>query len=231
MHDQTSAWPQAVIFDLDGTLVDTVEDLAAALNQTLVELSLPPHTLEAVRAMVGGGLSKLLERALAAHAAALNDTQRDAAAARLLAHYAADPAARSSLYPGAAETLRDLHAAGVALGLCTNKPDAISRDLLQGLGIAEFFGCIQGSTAGLPRKPDPAPLLKVVRELGAEPGRAVMIGDSAVDMQAARAADLAGVILVSYGYSVTPVTDIGAEAVINHLHELVPALALLRRWQ
>jgi Haloacid dehalogenase-like hydrolase len=107
MQDQASAWPRAVIFDLDGTLVDTVEDLAAVLNQTLVELGLSPHPLDAVRSMVGGGLSKLLGRALAAHAAGLDAVQQDAAAARLLELYAEKPAGQSSLYPGSAETLRD----------------------------------------------------------------------------------------------------------------------------
>lgn len=155
MQDQASAWPRAVIFDLDGTLVDTVEDLAAALNQTLVELGLSPHPLDAVRSMVGGGLSKLLDRALAAHAAGLDAVQQDAAVARLLELYAAKPAGQSSLYPGAAETLRDLRVAGVACGLCTNKPDAITRDLLQALGVGKAFGSILGNTAGLPKKPDP----------------------------------------------------------------------------
>ena len=103
--------------------------------------------------MVGGGLSKLLGRALAAHAAGLDAVQQDAAAARLLELYTEKPAGQSSLYPGSAETLRDLRVAGVACGLCTNKPDAITRDLLQALGVGKAFGCILGNTAGLPKKP------------------------------------------------------------------------------
>jgi phosphoglycolate phosphatase len=98
---------------------------------------------------------------------------------------------------------------------------------LEGLGIAGAFGAIQGSETGLPRKPDPAGLISVVKALGASPEATLMVGDSATDVKTARAAGLKAVILVSYGYSVTPVTDLGADAVINRLHDLVPALALL----
>jgi phosphoglycolate phosphatase len=111
-------------------LVDTVEDIAIALNKTLAELNVPSHPDESVRTMVGGGLAKLLDRALVAHGVALEQQGRTRAAERLLQHYAAEPAARSRLYPGAAEALRILQEEGVARGLCTNKPDPIARDLL-----------------------------------------------------------------------------------------------------
>jgi phosphoglycolate phosphatase len=229
MQERAIAWPQAVIFDLDGTLVDTVGDLAAALNRTLVELDLAPHPPEAVRGMVGGGLAKLLERAVAAHAARFDAARMDAAASRLLEHYATAPAMLSRPYPGAAETLRDLHRAGIACGLCTNKPDAISRDLLQALGLAGAFGCILGAGAELPKKPDPAGLHRVLADLDVEPSRAIMVGDSHTDVKTARAAGLGGMILVSYGYSVTPVTELGADKVIDSLAELPLALAALAR--
>ena len=220
-------WPQAIVFDLDGTLVDTVEDIATALNKTLADLELPSHPPEAIRTMVGGGLAKLLDRALAAHGVALEQQGRARAVERLLDHYAAEPAAQSRLYPDAAEVLRSLQEAGVARGLCTNKPDAIARDLLRRMGVAGLLDCIQGGELGLPPKPDPASLRHVLAGLGAEPSEAVMVGDSFIDLEAARAAGFGAVVLVSYGYSVTPVTELGADSVINHLHELVPALALL----
>ncbi len=217
---------RAVVFDLDGTLADTVGDLTTALNRTLLERDLPPHPEQAVRGMVGGGLAKLLERGLAAHGVSLGPAAHEAVLSRFVAHYAANPAERSTLYPGARETLDALRAAGLACGLCTNKHEAIARDLLHSLGIAESFGVIQGSDAGFPRKPDPAGLVHVVKALGAAPESALMVGDSRTDLQTARAAGLKGVVLVSYGYSVTPVTELGADAVINHLHDLVPDLAL-----
>lgn len=218
---------RAVVFDLDGTLVDTVGDLALALNRTLADLGLPPHSESAVRGMLGGGLGKLLERGLAANGARLDRPDQEKALARLYEHYAANPVACSRLYLGVRETLDRLGNAGIACGVCTNKPESIACDLLRGLEIDGAFRVIQGSDAGLPRKPDPAGLAHVMAGLRAEPGSTVMVGDSAIDLKTARAAGLAGTVLVSYGYSVTPVTELGADAVINHLHELVPALALL----
>jgi len=222
---------RAVVFDLDGTLVDTIGDITVALNRTLADLDLHPHSERAVRDMVGGGLAKLLQRGLAAHGVCLEAADHDQAVARLLHHYAASPAAQSQLYPGARETLSALRNAGIACGICTNKPETIARDLLQAMGVDEAFGVIQGSEAGFPRKPDPAGLLHAVGALGATPETALMVGDSAVDLETARAAGLSGVVLVSYGYSVTPVTELKADAVINHLHELVQGLALVEQAQ
>ena len=222
---------RAVVFDLDGTLVDTIGDLTTALNTTLTELDLAPHSEDAVRSMVGGGLAKQLERALAAHGADLEASGRDAAVKRIFEHYAATPASSSELYPGAKETLAALTEAGIPCGICTNKPEPIARDLLEAMGIADAFGIIQGAEAGFPRKPDPAGLAHVVETLGATPKTTLMVGDSEADVKAARAAGLKGVILVSFGYSVTPVTELRADVVINHLHELVPTLALVEQAQ
>jgi len=138
-------------------------------------------------------------------------------------HYAAKAAAFSRLYPGAASALGALReAGGVPLGLCTNKPEAIARDLLQALGVAGAFGCIQGGDAGLPKNPDPAGVMHVMASLGgAESARTIMVGDSVTDVKTARA----GVILVFFGYTATPAHALGADGVIDHLDELPRALA------
>jgi phosphoglycolate phosphatase len=217
--------PKAIIFDLDGTLVDTVEDIAMALNKTLGDLQLPPHTTATVRTMVGGGLGKLLDRATEAHGVPLDRAERSVMLKRLLLHYAAAPANLSKLYPGARETLIALSEAGIPCGICTNKPQDISLDLLQALGLAEHFAHIQGAVDGMPKKPDPAMLHRVTEVLNVEPSEAVMVGDSLVDVKAARAANLAGVIAVSHGYSVTPVTELGADAVIKTFDQLPAAIA------
>jgi phosphoglycolate phosphatase len=219
--------PKAIIFDLDGTLVDTVEDIAVALNKTLRELDLPPHAPETVRGMVGGGLGKLLDRAAQAHGVALERAERTAMLRRLLDHYAAEPAVLSKVYPGARETLGVLREAGIPCGICTNKPDSISRDLLEAIGLADHFAHIQGAVDGVPKKPDPALLRRVTESLRVDPSAAIMVGDSLVDVNAARAANLAGVIVVSHGYSVTPVTELGADAVIHGFDELPGTIAKL----
>jgi phosphoglycolate phosphatase len=217
--------PKAIIFDLDGTLVDTVEDIAVALNKTLGDLQLPPHTTTAVRAMVGGGLGKLLDRATQVHGVALERTERSVMLKRLLHHYAAAPANLSKLYPGAKETLIALSEQGIPSGLCTNKPHDISRDLLDAIGLSDHFAHIQGAVDGLPKKPDPAMLHRVTEALRVRPSVAIMVGDSLVDVKTARAANLAGVIVVSHGYSVTPVNELGADAVIHSFEELPGAIA------
>ncbi len=148
--------PKAIIFDLDGTLVDTVEDIAVALNKTLGDLDLPPHTPATVRSMVGGGLGKLLDRATEAHGVALERTERSVMLKRLLDHYASSPAVLSQLYPGARETLVALSEAGIPCGICTNKPHDISRDLLEAIGLSDYFAHIQGAVDDLPKKPHPA---------------------------------------------------------------------------
>jgi phosphoglycolate phosphatase len=217
--------PKAIIFDLDGTLVDTVEDIAMALNKTLGDLSLPPHTTETVRTMVGGGLGKLLDRATEAHGIALERAERSVMLKRLLHHYAAAPANLSSLYPGAREALIALSEQGIPCGVCTNKPHDISRDLLDAIGLSDHFAHIQGAEDGLPKKPDAAMLHRTIRALGIEPSSSIMVGDSLVDVKAARAAKLAAVIVVSHGYSVTPVNELGADAVIRGFKKLPRAIA------
>lgn len=220
-------WPSAVIFDLDGTLADTVLDLAAALNVTLAGLGLPPHAPETVRTMVGGGLDMLLDRGLTAHGASLDVEARAKAGAAMLAAYAASPAERSCLYPGAADALAALRGDRLALGVCTNKPHAIAVGLLATLGVAEAFGAIQGSASEFPKKPHPASLLAVVERLGVKPERAVMVGDSGIDVATARAASLGGIVLVRHGYSRMSVEELGADAVIESLAELPATLASL----
>ena len=217
---------RAVVFDLDGTLADTVGDIALALNRTLAEFDLAPHPEKLVRGMVGGGLAKLFDRALARHQAELGPEHYDAALARLLENYAAHPCENSRLYPGAREILASLSAAGFACGVLTNKHEPIARNVVAGLGIAASFKKLRGANAGFPRKPDPAGLLDVLETLDARPETTLMVGDSENDLTTARAAALKVAVLVTHGYSSVPVTQLGADAVINHLHELVEDLAL-----
>ncbi|XSG82844.1 MAG: phosphoglycolate phosphatase [Methyloligella sp. ZOD6] len=220
-------WPKAVIFDLDGTLADTAEDLATALNAGLEEIGIEPFTVEKVRLMVGGGLQALMERALEAREAELEEAKREALLKRLYTLYAENPVEKTRTYEGAEAMLEKLQEVGIVCGVCTNKPQAIAEDVLKGLELGDRFVFIQGGDTDLPKKPDPAPLVHVMEKLSAKPSQTVMVGDSTADVQAARAASLAGIVLVSHGYSKLPASEMGGDVVIDSLPELPRSLAVL----
>jgi phosphoglycolate phosphatase len=183
-----------LIFDLDGTLVDSVGDIADALNRTLAELGLPPYADGAVARMVGSGVRELVRRALGPE----RQVHLDRAVARYRAHYEAQPVRRTSLYLGVAPTLDAL--AGVDKAVATNKPGALARRVVEELGIARHFVAVLGEDDVGRAKPDPL-IVDVLRgKTGAARGRTLYIGDSLVDAATAEAArvDLA---LVTYGYA------------------------------
>jgi phosphoglycolate phosphatase len=217
-------WPQAVVFDLDGTLIDSAGDIARALNAAMQNRGFPPFEMTKVKEMIGGGIPKLIERAFLSHGLTRVDLMP--VVADFMAAYSADPIAATTLYDGALPLLRRLHADGVKIALCTNKEQQISKDILRRLGIHHFFASIVGERDGLPRKPDPEPLLLALRELGVAPGQAVMVGDSGADSGTAKAAGVP-IVLVSYGYSHTPVAELAPDAVIDHLDQLDATLAEL----
>jgi phosphoglycolate phosphatase len=210
----------AVTIDLDGTLADTVPDLAAATNGMLRELGRPPLEEAQVRAFVGKGIAKLVERALAG---GLDGSVEGPELARALPVfercYAAVNGRHTRLYPGAREALEALRAKGFPLACVTNKAQRFTAPLLEQLGLARYFEeVIAGDT--LPqRKPDPAPLLHACRRLGVPPERMLVIGDSVNDAQAARAAGCP-VICVSYGYNEgRDVRELDVDAIVSSLPE------------
>ncbi|SFT26118.1 phosphoglycolate phosphatase [Methylobacterium sp. yr668] len=187
----------AVLLDLDGTLVDSLADLRTALNATLAREGLPPVGTAAMRAMVGDGAVALLRRALRASG---GDPERapDLLPA-FLAVYEPLAAAGTALFPNAAAAVRDLRAAGYALAIVTNKPACATGLILDAVGLAPLIDTVVGGDTLPERKPDPAPLREALRRLRVEPGRAVMVGDMHHDIAAARAAGTAA-ILARYGY-------------------------------
>ncbi len=220
---------RALLIDLDGTLVDSLPDLMTAINRLLAAEGRATLAAEEVRLMVGDGAARLVERAFVARGGLAGDCGGKSLpdlVERFLAIYEADPVARTRPYPGAAETLAALAAAGWRLAVCTNKPEAASRKVLDGLGLAPLFQAVAGGDSFPVRKPDAGHLLGTLGGLGVEPKRAVMLGDSANDLQAARNAGLP-VILVSFGYTRTPARALGADAVIDAFAELPDALARL----
>jgi phosphoglycolate phosphatase len=216
----------AILFDLDGTLVDSVPDLAAAANALLAELGRPALSLAQVTGMVGDGAPKLVERALAASGA--GDMPLRAAIERFLALYEADPTRLTRPYDSVPAVLEALAAAGWCLGVCTNKPERATRAVLAGLDLERFFAVVLGGDSGPTRKPDPGPLRLALNRLGSMPGSAAMIGDHRNDVAAARAAGMP-VIFARYGYGAATLADLAPDAFIDRFAELPQALQLI--WQ
>jgi phosphoglycolate phosphatase len=225
MKREPQDWPLAVVFDLDGTLIDSAHDLADALNYTMGLRGHPPFPVAQVKEMVGGGIPKLVERALRAHG--VPDAELLPLAADFLNYYRDNLVRRTSLYDGAAELLETLKCEGRRLGLCTNKQHQFTVDIVEQLGIAKYFGAINGEREDQARKPAPAPLLSVLHALGVRPEDAVMVGDNSADVECAKAAG-AVPVAVRYGYARVSPDELGAAAVIDHLMDLPECLASLR---
>lgn len=220
--------PAVVLCDLDGTLVDSAADLAAALNRLLGEAGRDAVTVEAVRGMVGHGVEKLVRRGFRHAGAALDDADVPAQVARFLALYEADPVAHSRPYPGVVDTLQTLRTAAHPLGVVTNKPQAASEAVLRGLGLDRYFAAVAGGDRFPVRKPDAGHLRGTLELMGAAGAPAVLVGDSSTDAETGRNAGIP-VILVTYGYSREPVETLGADRVIARFAELPDALADLAR--
>jgi phosphoglycolate phosphatase len=214
----------AILFDLDGTLVDSAPDLAATMNVLLERRGRRRLTLDDVRHMVGQGAKVLMERAMAATGEPARARDIDKMFEEFLAYYNLHIADESRVFPGVREALERLADAGCALAVCTNKPEWPSRRLLEELELDGYFGAVVGGDTLKVRKPDPEHLFECVRRLGALPGRAIMVGDSRTDVDAARAAALP-VVAVTFGYTPEPVATFGPDVLIDHFDELWGALA------
>ena len=217
---------RAAVFDLDGTLVDSVPDLAAALNRTLAEAGLPPQGRDAVARMVGHGVARLVERGFAAAGAPLDMAALPRWVERFLFFYEADLSTLTRPFPGVPEALDALAAAGWRLGVCTNKPTRLAAGLLDALGLGPRLRAVVGGDAAPERKPHPAPLLMAFDRLGVPAASAVFVGDSETDVLTARAAGVP-VALVRGGYTAMPAEELGADALVGGFAALPAALEAL----
>jgi phosphoglycolate phosphatase len=212
---------RAVLFDLDGTLVDSAEDLREALNEVLAREGLRAIEAPEVPPMVGDGALKLVERGLAR--AGGDPARARELLPRFLSAYEPRAACKTRPYPGVVETLRALRARGPRLGVVTNKPEVASRAILDALGLAPFLEVVIGGDTLTQRKPSPEPVIAALRELGVEPRSAVMVGDNRHDVEAARAAGVK-TVLVSYGYAHGAPHALGADRVIDGFPDLLSTL-------
>jgi len=212
-----------IVFDLDGTLVDTAPDLLRALNDTLDREGLAHPRLGQVRNLIGQGARALIERSAALSGVSFTSERLDQLTAAFIDSYRRDIAGKSRPFPHAGETLDVLAAAGATLAVCTNKRTDLAVQLLEALALADKFQAIVGADAVAQRKPHPDHYRQAVLRAGGDIARSLMVGDSAADVGAARAAS-APVILARFGYSDTPIDRLGADALFSDFHE-VPRLA------
>jgi len=219
-------FPETVIFDLDGTLVDTAPDLAAALNHALTRANRPTVSMAKVRHTVGRGPRALIASALGQSPA--DSSEVSGLVAHFLEYYDANVAVMSKPFPGAESAARRLASRGHRLGICTNKPEELSIKLMTALALRDLFPVILGADSRPYRKPDPRHLLDAIAGVGGKAENAVLIGDSDTDVKTARAAQVP-VIAVAFGYTETPARALGADGVIDDFDELERAFAALPR--
>ena len=230
-NKEIGVYPSSIIWDLDGTLVDSAPDLANALNALLTEQGKRTHTVANVRPMIGGGVAKLIERGFRAAETQLDESEVATLLPRFIELYTACATQSTALNPDARKVLEYFYNAGIKQGLCTNKPILVTRLILGALDINGFFGSVIGGDSTSQRKPSPLPLLTCIAELEARPEDSVMVGDSGADVGAAQAAGVP-VILVPDGYTGVPAVTLGADYVVGKLADIpssVPPYPPLRQ--
>jgi len=219
--------PLYIIFDLDGTLVDSAPDLTGALNHTLGTLDLPYVDQDSVRQMVGFGARRLIEQGVEAAGVSLNDDEIEAALQVFLDYYRDHIVDQTRPFPGTRAVLKKLQRAGAVMAVCTNKPQDLSEKVLSSLKLNHFFKTIIGADAVENRKPHADHVHATLAAMGGAAENAIFVGDSATDVNAARNAGIP-VIAVSFGYSTIEPEDLGADDLIDDMTELSFAIDDLR---
>jgi phosphoglycolate phosphatase len=213
-----------IAFDLDGTLVDTAPDLIGATNHVLAGKDLSPLPAAVLRPWISYGARRMVVEALAAHGTPAPDDEVDRLLGKFLDYYVDNIAATSRPFENAVEVLERLQAAGARLAVCTNKREQLTLSLLDQLGLTHRFRAIAGRDTYDVHKPHPDHLLRLIADAGGDPRRAIMVGDSEVDIATAKAARIP-VVAVTFGYTSTPLSKLAPDALIGHWRDLEDALA------
>jgi len=213
-----------IAFDLDGTLVDTAPDLVDTLNAVFAREGLPPVPYATARNMIGSGARRMIECGLPSNGYKFTPEEIDRLFAEFIDHYGAHIADRSRPFPGLEAALDELAARNCRFAVCTNKLEGLSRRLLDALGISKRFAAITGQDTFGIQKPNPEVLRRTIQSAGGEIGRAILVGDSATDVDTARAAGVP-VIGVTFGYTPVAVAQLGPDRVIGHFKQLPAAVS------
>ncbi len=212
-----------IVFDLDGTLIDTAPDLIATLNVTLTQQGLPSVPFKTARPLIGGGARGMIERALETEGRSCSIADVDRLYGEFVAHYAEHIADRSRPFPQLEPVLDRLAGEGYRLAVCTNKLEWLSKRLLDTLQLSARFAAICGQDTFSVQKPDPKIFRLTVERAGGEPTRAIMVGDSATDIRTARAANVP-VVAVDFGYTDVPVATLRPDRLISSFAQLPAAI-------
>ena len=215
-----------IVFDLDGTLIDTAPDLVDTLNVVFAREGLPPVPYETARNLIGGGARGMIARGIAAEGRVLAPAKLEQMFTDFIAHYSAHIADRSRPFPGLIDALDALAGGGCRFAVCTNKLERLSVLLLEELKIANRFEAICGQDTFGVQKPDPEVLRRTIAAAGGRLQDAIMIGDSATDIRTARAAGIP-VIAVDFGYSERPVVEFGPDGIISQFAQLPAAITAI----
>ncbi|MCB1520412.1 MAG: phosphoglycolate phosphatase [Hyphomicrobiaceae bacterium] len=216
----------AIVFDLDGTLVDSVPDLHAAANRLMSEMQLAPLEIATVTSFVGNGIPTLVERCLAAAGSKASEAETRVAVARFKSLYAEEPAIRTVIYPGVVEALDAFQAAGYGLGVCTNKSEALARAVLRDVGLGDKFSVVIGGDTLATHKPDPEGLLSAIDALASTPDTALYVGDSEVDAETAARGRVAFALFAN-GYRKAPLAELPHWHAFDNLHQLALDIGLV----
>jgi phosphoglycolate phosphatase len=215
-----------IVFDLDGTLIDTAPDLVDTLNVVFAREGWPPVPYDTARKLIGGGARMMIARGIEAEGIAIEPARLERLFANFIAHYSEHIADRSRPFPGLTDALDGLASGGYRFAVCTNKLERLSVLLLKQLKLADRFAAICGQDTFGMQKPDPEVLRRTIAAAGGSQPHSIMIGDSATDIRTARAARIP-VIAVDFGYSERPVSEYGPDRIISNFAQLPAAIAAI----